>query len=212
MPCGCKSYMGEGKKGCTDAKMVYGEGACIIAGMQLLASGFHDIAALDCEKYRLTQLVEADAAPWDNIATACISPTTLTDAADCNRIPILTVNNIAAFPLYNRATGEAFFALQTSIPMHDCNAWFRFAPGPGQCSCTDITALKTLGSPVRDKMIALHIGRADAADAIRARRKKILEVIQRAIDTVLAASPAVCATARALYAEHAPPVAGVQNA
>lgn len=184
---------------------MYGEGACIIAALHLTTSGMHDIAALDCELYRLNLLVAADAAPWDNIATACVAPRALTDTDACERIPTVVVNNVAAYPLYRKDKGDAFLTSQTGLQLDDCNRWFPLPIDEDQCSCSDVAALKTLGSPQRNRIIRVHNKRVSAANAVRDRRTRVIEVLEKAIRAALVANPTASSAARALYSDISTP-------
>lgn len=188
---------------------MYGEGACILAALRLATTGIHDIASLDCELYRLNLLVTADAAPWDPIATACISRDTVTDSTLCEKIPTVVVNNVPAYPLYNEAVGNEFIERQTGIQINNCNSWFAPPLDPNQCKCTDVVALKTLGSPQRDRIISMHKKRSTAAQAVRARRTKVIKVIERALAAATASDPAQTQRARDMYMDATEPVASL---
>lgn len=187
---------------------MYGEGACILAALQLATTGVHDIASLDCELYRLNLLVTADAAPWDPIATACITRDTTTDSTLCDKIPTVVVNNVPAYPLYNAEAGNRFIERQTGIQISSCNSWFAATPtDPDQCKCEDVVALKTLGSPQRDRIISMHEKRSKAADAVRARRTRVIKVIERALAAATAKDPDQTQRARDMYSDPAEPIA-----
>tara|TARA_B110000902_G_scaffold267177_1_gene358785 strand:+ start:14323 stop:14898 length:576 start_codon:yes stop_codon:yes gene_type:complete len=187
---------------------MYGEGACILAALQLATTGVHDIASLDCELYRLNLLVTADAAPWDPIATACITRDTTTDSTLCDKIPTVVVNNVPAYPLYNEGVGNRFIERQTGIQISSCNRWFATTPAdPDQCKCEDVVALKTLGSPQRTRIISMHEKRTKAADAVRARRTRVIKVIERALAATTAKDPDQTQRARDMYSDTEEPVA-----
>lgn len=187
---------------------MYGEGACILAALQLATTGVHDIASLDCELYRLNLLVTADAAPWDPIATACITRDTTTDSTLCDKIPTVVVNNVPAYPLYNEDVGNRFIERQTGIQISSCNRWFATTPAdPDQCKCEDVVALKTLGSPQRTRIISMHEKRTKAADAVRARRTRVIKVIERALAATTAKDPDQTQRARDMYSDTDEPVA-----
>jgi len=173
-------------------------GACIIASLHLMTPGFHDIASLDCELFKLTSLRDADAAPWDDLATACVSPDTLLSSDECPRVPLVFAGT-DAYPLYKLTDGVDFFARQTGVQSTDCGRWFAEPSVEGQCTCDDITALKTIGSPARTRMLQVHTNRARAADGVRARRTGAILILERAIATVLTIAPAASKHARSVY-------------
>ena len=177
---------------------MYGEAACIVASLHL--AGYYNIAALDCEKFRLEQLIEADSAPWDTLATACLTKTTLTSAEKCERVPSIIVGGIPAYPLYHEAMADAFFALQTEVPEQHCSWFSSTTPHPDQCECTDVVALKTLGSPRRSAVLSVHAARVAAANAVRNRRADEIAVLQNAAHELGRAHPEEIAATRRLYA------------
>jgi hypothetical protein len=164
-------------------------GACILASMNLISPGIHDVATLDCELHRLQILTAADASEWDEFATACLSKEALTNSQNCPRIPMFQVGETPVYPLYQEETALAFFDTQTSTDSEHCTATKWFVPtsdphaGPDSttCSCPDLIALKTLGSRRRTQVLNAHRARTEAANSVRNRRKIAADVLKRAL-------------------------------
>jgi hypothetical protein len=176
-------------------------GACVIAALQLLSPGMHDVAVLDCELHRLSILSKADAAEWDDLATACISPDTLTSTAMCPRLPLMQMGGTPVFSLYNPEAAVAFFDEQTTKTVDHCSTWyFGEEQNPEACSCNDLVALKTLGSHRRKQVLLAHAARTEAAAHVRARRTLAVRVLQQALTLRCADAAIDCDAVRTMYA------------
>lgn len=173
------------------------EGACIIASLNLIAPMINDISALDCELYKLNEFEKFDSAPWNDLATACIGPESLFDSTNCQRLPVTNVMNEPAFPLYSEDKANDFFDSQTKIT--SCDGWFSGPPPQGQCSCSDVSALKTLGSERRRKMLEVHESRVASANQIRKNRKIAIDVITKLLLSLKSKDQAQFASIREMY-------------
>ena len=185
-------------------------GACILSSLNLLSGHLNDVATLDCELDKLKILADNDASEWDDFATACISPASLTSTDACNRVPLFVLGDTPVHALYNANTAEDFFEAQTKLDTEHCASWFYTASGHddydgadganGACGCDDRIALKTLGSNRRTAVLTMHKARTEAAESVRVRRKLAEAVLLRALQN-RCADPAVdCEAVRAIYA------------
>ena len=165
-------------------------GACVLAGLMLVDSGVNDVSTLDCELYRLTELIANDVSEWDNLATACLGPGSLLTAETCPRIPKLHISGKPVYPLYNEASANEYF---TKIVSLQTCSWF-FSD---DVACKDISALRTLGSERRNQFLDIHRLRADAAIAVREQRLVSLAVLENTIKSVC--TNIECGAVRALY-------------
>lgn len=189
-----------------------GAHACVLAALSLTASPLGDLSRISCRLFTLGRLVALDAAPFDPLATACATPPTLTDARLCassdRSLPERVVGVGVVHPLYNATDAAAFFEAQTAVQLESL-PWClpSGAPSifstlydsgssgggdPELCSCDDILALKTLGSPRRAAILAEHQLRAAAAADLRASRVAELALLEPLFDA-LASSQIVAA-------------------
>jgi hypothetical protein len=137
---------------------MYHAGACVLAGLALLSNRLNDVSVLDCELYRLNKLIAGDAGEWDDLATACLSPTSLLESANCARVPAFHVSGTPVYALYNETAANAFFE---AVAIHGAShcSWF-FSD---DVACKDVTALRTLGSERRNQFLLTHRSRMAAA-------------------------------------------------
>lgn len=177
-----------------------GAEACVIAALSLSTPQISDVSRLSCRLFTLERLTLLDAAPFDVLATACATPHTLTDSAGCSTLDRSLPERIdgkTVYPLYNATLASAFFESQTSVQLDhlpQCSESTSFfsglvgeqvLPAPDLCSCSDIVALKTLGSPRRAAILAEHERRAAAADDLRANRVVELELVRKLHDQLV---------------------------
>ena len=169
-----------------------GTEACLIAALSLSTPPLSDLARLSCRLFTLERLTLLDAAPFDPLATACATPSTLIDASDCaslDRSLPERIDGQNVYALYNASVASSFFEAQTSVQLdaHCSGANFfgsfggssADSPSTELCSCSDILALKTLGSPRRAAILAEHDRRAAAASDVRANRVTELSLVKR---------------------------------
>lgn len=168
-----------------------GAEACLIAALSLSTPPLSDLARLSCRLFTLERLTLLDAAPFDPLATACATPTTLIDSTDCSSIDRSLPERIDGqnvYPLYNASVASTFFEAQTSVQLDThCTGTPNFfgtfgspsTENPDLCSCADILALKTLGSPRRAAILAEHERRAAAASDLRTNRVTELALVKR---------------------------------
>ena len=170
-----------------------GTEACLIAALSLSTPPLSDLARLSCRLFTLERLTLLDAAPFDPLATACATPTTLIDSTDCSSLDRSLPERIDGqnvYALYNASVASAFFETQTAVQLDaHCSGTPNFFGtfgasssdlfDPELCSCTDILALKTLGSPRRAAILEEHERRAAAASELRANRITELSLVKR---------------------------------
>ena len=175
-----------------------GSSACLVAALSL-STPLSDVARVACRIFTLERLTHLDAAPFDSLATACVTPSTLLDSTACaspdRSLPERIDGNVA-YSLYNASAAQFFFDAQTAVQLdfvpHCAGSplfFSSFADSASSellCTCDDIRALKTLGSPRRVALLAEHDRRSAAADSVRADRVDEL-LLMRALYAELSA-------------------------
>jgi len=169
---------------------MYLAGSCVIAGLSLLGEVLNDVSTLDCQLYRLQQLIASDASEWDDLATACIGPGSLLNSDSCARIPKMHISGRPVYALYNPKIADDYFA--TIVNMKSCS-WFY----SDDLACEDVTAMRTLGSERRNRFLNIHKSRTDAANAVRQQRKVAVAVLENTIKKLCEKHD--CESVRLLY-------------
>lgn len=175
-----------------------GAESCLLAALALTLPPIGDLSRVHCRLYTLERLTQLDAAPFDPLATACVTPSTLLDAAQCSDLSWAIpekVDNTDIYPLYNSSAASEFFEAQTAVQtciedespfssIFSVPASSKADPTQKLCSCADINALKTLGSPRRAAILSEHDRRAVAANTLRTSRAEELKLLRRLVHLI----------------------------